>query len=443
VTRRRFPLWIVLGVVLVVALAIGSGVFDSSPPTAAQRAQAIERGIKCPSCEDLSVADSSAETASIVRASIRQQIAQGRTDQQIRAYLADRYGSAIVLDPPASGLSLVVWVLPLVGGALAVGILITVLVRRSRSSLVGPAEASRAEAAADEGATADELDDRRRFLERSLADAYAEHQAGDLSDADYQTLRRRDTARLATLDLRAEALAAPAAVATGGPAVAVADDPIDADVDPVGAGVDTEAPAATAAAAPARAPKPRRSRRQRLFLGGGIAALGAALVLVVALAATSRLPGQTVSGNVALSQQAQTQQSLAQAAALVNEGQSAEAAQLYGKVLDQQPTNEVALAQLGWLEYETGVQGKSASLIASGRDKLTRAVKLAPDDYAGRLYLGTVLLQEDQNPAGAVAQYQAFLAAKPPADLIKQAASLLRQAYTEAGVPVPSQVPAG
>ena len=46
-SRRRFPLWIVLGVVLVVALVVGSGAFDSTPPTAAQRAAAIERGIKC------------------------------------------------------------------------------------------------------------------------------------------------------------------------------------------------------------------------------------------------------------------------------------------------------------------------------------------------------------------------------------------------------------
>ncbi len=420
--RRRFPLWIVLGVVLVVALAVGSGAFDTAPPTAAQRALAIEQGIKCPSCEDLSVADSSAETASIVRTSIRQQIAAGRTDQQIRAYLAARYGSAIVLDPPTSGLSLLVWLLPLVGGALAIGVLATVLVRRSRSALLGPAEASRAEAVADEGATVDELDDRRRFLERSLADAYAEHQAGDLSDDDYQVLRRRDTARLATLDLRAEAATVPTVDSADGEPVATAATP--------------------AGPTPTSTPRPRRSRRQRLLLGGGIAALGAALVLVVALAATDRLPGQTVSGTVTLSQQARTQQTLAQAAALENEGQSAEAAQLYGRVLDQQPDNEVALAQLGWLEYETGVEGGSSSLIASGRTKLTRAVQLVPGDYAGRLYLGTVLLQQDRNPTAAVAQYRAFFAADPPADLIRQAAQVLRQAYTEAGVPVPSQVPA-
>ena len=37
-SSRRFPLWTALGVVLVVALIVGSGVLSSSPPTAAQRA---------------------------------------------------------------------------------------------------------------------------------------------------------------------------------------------------------------------------------------------------------------------------------------------------------------------------------------------------------------------------------------------------------------------
>ena len=52
-------------------------------------------------------------------------------------------------------------------------------------------------------------------------------------------------------------------------------------------------------------------------------------MLVVALFAASRLPGQTPTGNPTLSQQAQIQQSLAQAATLENQGQSGEAAQLY------------------------------------------------------------------------------------------------------------------
>jgi len=106
--RPRFGLWTLLGAVLVVALVLGSGILSSSPPTAAQRAAAIESVVRCPTCEDLSVAQSTAPTAVAVRAAVTQQIAEGRSDQQVEAYLVDRYGSAIVLDPPARGWSLLV-----------------------------------------------------------------------------------------------------------------------------------------------------------------------------------------------------------------------------------------------------------------------------------------------------------------------------------------------
>jgi tetratricopeptide (TPR) repeat protein len=188
--------------------------------------------------------------------------------------------------------------------------------------------------------------------------------------------------------------------------------------------------------------RPKRNRRQRLLISGAVGAFGTALVLLVALFAANRLPGQTPSGNATLSQQAQIQQMLAQAATLENDHQPGGAAQLYQKVLGENPQNEVAMAQLGWLEYQTGVQGKSASLINDAKAKLNQAVQLNPGDYAPRLYLGTVLLDQDNNASGAVAQYQAFLAANPPAALLHQAASLLRQAYTQAGVPLPSEVPA-
>ena len=191
---RHFPLWTLLGVVLVVALLIGGGVFSSSPPTNAQRAAAIESVIRCPSCEDLSVAVSTAPTAVTVRATVRQLVDQGRSDQQIKDYLAARYGSAIVLEPPTSGWSALVWALPIAAGLAGLAVLVVVLVRRRRR---GPGDLD----ADVRGPMVDPavLEERRRFLTQSLADADAEYLAGDLSDADYLGLRQRDLARLAAL----------------------------------------------------------------------------------------------------------------------------------------------------------------------------------------------------------------------------------------------------
>jgi cytochrome c-type biogenesis protein CcmH len=462
--RRRPLAWAVLGVVLIVALLIGSGVFSSKPLTRAQRVEAIASGIKCPSCEDLSVADSNAQTAVTVRTAIAAQVAAGRTDQQIDDYLVARYGSAIVLTPPTSGWSLLVWILPLVGGVVAVGGLTLFVVRRRRRGFAPDDEA--AKAVSDGELDTDVLADRRLFLERSLADARAEHDAGDLSDADFQALSRRDGGRLEAIDARIAALegtdpapdllvttaasssALPSAATTvssrGGSSAdgAPQTEPESADqLEPESA--EPAAPALTAT--PASTPRPRRSRQQRFLLGGSVVALSGAIVLVVVLIAVPRLPGQTETGDITLSQQQKIAQTLAEAAADEDTGNFSQAAQLYNQILSQSPHQPQATAQLGWLDYQVGSSGNSATLTSEGRKLVQQAVKLDPQDFAGHLYLGTILLLQDHNATGAVAQYQQFLGATNPvpgASVIKQAAPYIRQAYTQAGVALPSKVPA-
>jgi tetratricopeptide (TPR) repeat protein len=274
-------------------------------------------------------------------------------------------------------------------------------------------------------------EERRRFLTQSLADADAEYLAGDLSDKDYLALRQRDMVRLAALDQPAESpgsgrvrLSPPTSIAT----VEREETPVDGH--PAEDGVE-------AAGDPMAR---RRSRRSWWFLGGAVAAFGAALVMAVFLFASSRQPGQSATGSFAQTSQQQIEESLAEAATSENRGDAGQAATLYQSVLDKHPDNEVALAQLGWLEYETGQQGNATSLINDARAKLTEALKLNPHDYAVRLYLGTVLLQQDANAAGAVEQYRLFLADSPPPALVGQAAPRIRLAYQRAGLPVPPQV---
>lgn len=120
-------------VVLAVALVIGSGVTSSAPPDAAQRAVTLETQIRCPSCEDVSVAQSSAASAIAVRHEVQHLVAAGVSDHAIEQRLVAQYGPSILLSPPDSGLSSLVWLLPLVAGLLAVGGLGVFFWRRSRS----------------------------------------------------------------------------------------------------------------------------------------------------------------------------------------------------------------------------------------------------------------------------------------------------------------------
>jgi tetratricopeptide (TPR) repeat protein len=272
--------------------------------------------------------------------------------------------------------------------------------------------------------------DRRDFLRRSLEDAEREHAAGDLGDADYALLHRRDEARLAEVEARLDALEAGTTQAptdTDGPKAKA----------PARAGATSARPGRARRATGHRLRRPRR----RAWLGvvGTLVVVAGAVVLVVSLTST-RLPGQVATGGVELSGQRLVEQQLNQAAVLDDQGNVVEALQLYQEVLAESPRQSTALAEAGWLEWESGSGAGEGSLEAKGRASVAEAVQVAPGFYAGHLYLGTIDLEQGDD-AAAVAQYRLFLADHPPAKWTRDYAPQIREAFSAAGQPVPSGVP--
>jgi cytochrome c-type biogenesis protein CcmH len=124
-------MWAVLLVAVGVALGIGaSGGSATQSPT--QRADAIDAVVRCPSCDGISVADSSASTAEAIRQAVLARVRAGQSDGQIDAFLVSRYGPGILLRPPVSGVTAWVWILPPVALGAAVATLVTVVWRRRR-----------------------------------------------------------------------------------------------------------------------------------------------------------------------------------------------------------------------------------------------------------------------------------------------------------------------
>lgn len=116
---RRWLPWLALLAVVVSAIVVGTS--DRDARTAEERAADIADSVRCPTCRGQSVADSDAPAAANVRTEIARRVAEGETDDEIRAALADRFGDSILLNPPRSGVAGMVWVLPVVGlvGAVA------------------------------------------------------------------------------------------------------------------------------------------------------------------------------------------------------------------------------------------------------------------------------------------------------------------------------------
>jgi len=106
---RSFWLW-AAALVIVFAFALSLPATQSS---AATRIAHLESLVKCPSCEDLSVAQSNATTAVAVRHEIAADVAAGKSDDQILTSIEDAYGPSILLSPPTSGLGVLLWVVPL------------------------------------------------------------------------------------------------------------------------------------------------------------------------------------------------------------------------------------------------------------------------------------------------------------------------------------------
>lgn len=130
-------------------------VFGSGRP--ADRAYELEQRLRCPVCKTVSIAESMSDTAVAMRATVEEQIDAGRTDAEIISWFTERYGEWVLMDPPASGNTLPLWLIPL--GVAAGGVALLVTRRRAAPVPVGLTDAERervSEAVARMRATAGE-----------------------------------------------------------------------------------------------------------------------------------------------------------------------------------------------------------------------------------------------------------------------------------------------
>jgi cytochrome c-type biogenesis protein CcmH len=132
VERSRPVAMFVLALALLAAAGALTVVAVRGPrpsPALPDRVRAVASTLRCPVCQNLSVADSPSGLAQQMRDTIRRDLQAGRTPAQIRARFVASYGEWILLSPPRHGVGLAVWILPvlLMLGAVALGV---VTVRR-------------------------------------------------------------------------------------------------------------------------------------------------------------------------------------------------------------------------------------------------------------------------------------------------------------------------
>lgn len=123
-------------------------------PELEARAREISKDLRCLVCRNESIDESNADLARDLRLLVRERLAAGETDEQVRGYIRDRYGEYVFLKPSARGANLVLWLAGPFLLAFGAGIGAAYVRRRSRNS---PADDDGGLSAEEEGRLAEIL----------------------------------------------------------------------------------------------------------------------------------------------------------------------------------------------------------------------------------------------------------------------------------------------
>ncbi len=106
-------------------------------PALEARARAIGQALRCVVCQNQSIDDSQAEVAHDMRLAVRARLVAGDSDDQVFAYMVQRYGDYVLLKPPFKMRTLVLWLgAPLL--LVVAGIALLLAARRRRRAGLGP-----------------------------------------------------------------------------------------------------------------------------------------------------------------------------------------------------------------------------------------------------------------------------------------------------------------
>jgi tetratricopeptide (TPR) repeat protein len=214
------------------------------------------------------------------------------------------------------------------------------------------------------------LIDERDFLLRSLDDLEREHDAGDVDDRDYETLKDDYTSRAARAIRAVESHQARA-----------------------------------------RAARRSRSWRRIVATAAGVTAFAVLAGVLVAQAAGRRGSGEALTGDIRQSTRAE----LAEAIQTASDGDYEGAIAIYDEVLADDPTNVEALTYKGWLQFQSGD--------SAGIDSLIAATEADPEYAPTHAFLAVILERAGRTDA-ALAELDRLDALDPPPYVLELVAGL-------------------
>ena len=140
--RKHNRVGALLALVAVLALLAVACQGRSAELSLEERAQTLDKELMCPVCPSETVDQSQVELAKQMRAIVRERLADGESEQEIKDFFVDRYGDSVLAAPPTRGFNIVVWVvaglvLPIAAASLVVALRV---MRRRGETLPAPAQ---------------------------------------------------------------------------------------------------------------------------------------------------------------------------------------------------------------------------------------------------------------------------------------------------------------
>ena len=105
----------------------------AADPVLEKRMIGLAENLRCLVCQNESLASSHAELAEDLRREVREQMAQGKNDQEIIDYLVARYGDFVLYKPPVKSYTVLLWFGPFALLLIAVGVLVFQLRKRRQT----------------------------------------------------------------------------------------------------------------------------------------------------------------------------------------------------------------------------------------------------------------------------------------------------------------------
>ena len=137
---KRMALFVLLTVLLLLAV-IPVSAQEPIGTITDDEVNAVARELFCPICESTPLDVCETQACKDWRETIRDKLAGGQSEDQIKDYFADQYGVRALAEPPAKGITLPLWLVPLLTIPAAV-VLFGLYLKNIRHSAVGSSEAA-------------------------------------------------------------------------------------------------------------------------------------------------------------------------------------------------------------------------------------------------------------------------------------------------------------